>query len=293
MDANGQRFWMLADDAQWNRWGEPPHLHYDGERRLLRLASERAGIVWPDRQAEALSQLERIPQTLDVFGTRARWDAATGAVVASGALAGETPIFAPSGGEAPSDLAMGYDGILYMALGGRVVMVDRRERWAPVSLAAAGFTAWRLAPDPAGGVWVLDRINGRVGRVTGEPLPERPWAVPAPSTFRPCEENPDPPRLTVAAAAIPGNEMVIAIACSPEGRVGVLTWTTDGDARVHHLVATDGYAPAITLVGAPVQSRLALEHRDRGPAGRRRRGAGVRRRQRGRRRERDQHTAAR
>jgi phage tail-like protein len=250
MDANGQRFWMLADDAQWNRWGEPPHLHYDGERRLLRLASERAGIVWPDRQAEALSQLERIPQTLDVFGTRARWDAATGAVVASGALAGETPIFAPSGGEAPSDLAMGYDGILYMALGGRVVMVDRRERWAPVGLAAAGFTAWRLAPDPAGGVWVLDRINGRVGRMTGEPLPERPWAVPAPSTFRPCEENPDPPRLTVAAAAIPGNEMVIAIACSPEGRVGVLTWTTDGDARVHHLLATDGYAPAITLVGA-------------------------------------------
>jgi len=250
MDANGQRFWMLANDDQWNRWGEPPHVHYDGERRSLRLASERVGVTWPDQLSDATSALERIPRAMDAFDTHARWDPDTGAIVASGALPGDTPIISPTGGEVPSDLAMGYDGILYIALGGRVVMVDRRGRWAPVSLAVAGFTAWRLAPDPGGGAWVLDRTSGRLGRVTGQPLPERPGVVPAPSTFRPCEENPDPPRLSIeAAATVPGNEMVVAIACGPDGQVGVLTWVADADARARRVVA-GGYAPPVTLLGA-------------------------------------------
>jgi phage tail-like protein len=251
MDANGQRFWMLADDAQWHRWGNPSHVHYDAERRSLRLASERADVEWPDRQTEALSRLEQVPQTLDQFGTRARWNPGTGAVVASGALVGDTPIFVPATGEVPGDLALGYDGILYVALGGRVVLVDRRNRWAPFVVESAGFVAWRLAPDPGGGVWVLDRVHGSLARVMGQPLPERPWAVPAPSTFRPCEENPDPPRLNVeAAAVIPAGEMVVAIACSPGGRVAVLTWTADGDARVRRLASAGDYAAPVTLAGA-------------------------------------------
>jgi phage tail-like protein len=250
MDANGQRFWMLADDAQWHRWGEPAHVQYDGERRSLRLASERGTVTWPDRPAEALSRLERVPETLDGFGTRARWDPGAGAVVASGALAGDASIFVPSGGEAASDLAMGFDGILYVALGGRVVMIDRRQRWAPVSVTAPGFTAWRLAADPAGGAWVLDRVGGRVGRLTGQPLPERPGVVLAPSTFRPCEENADPPRLTVTPATVPGNEMVVAIACGPGSQVAVLTWMAEGDARLRRLDGAGGYTEPVTLTGA-------------------------------------------
>lgn len=249
MDANGLRFWMLADDAHWHRW-TTSDVHYDGERRSLRLASKRASLQWPDHPAEAVSALERVPQTLDSFETRARWDAATGTVVASGALAGETAIFVPTGDEVPSDLAMGYDGILYIALGGRVVMLDRRDRWAPFNVDAPGFVAWRLAPDPHGGVWVLDRVKGRLARLTGQPLPERPSAVPASSTFRPCEENPDPPRLAVVAAVIPGGEMVVAIASGPDGQVGVLTWVAGGDARLRRLGAGGDYVPPVTLLGA-------------------------------------------
>ena len=71
-----------------------------------------------------------------------------------------------------------------------------------MSVSAAGFVPWRIAADPDGGVWVLDRQNGKLGRVQGMPLPDAPVREYSPDTFRPCEENPDPPRLTVLGPAI-------------------------------------------------------------------------------------------
>jgi phage tail-like protein len=248
MDANGLRFWMLADHQDWQ--GDD-HITYDDTSRALQLRSTRVLPPLPatpvlEETAEA--RVEQVPQTRDAFGTRAYWDAVRGAVMSTGALPDAVPIYVPAAGEQPTSLAMGYDGVLYMAIGGGVVLQDRRDRWEPVALTAAGFTAWRLAADPQGGVWAVDRQQRRLARVHGLPRPTRPYGPYAPSTFRPCEENPAPPRLDVLdTATFPDATRVVALACSPAGRVAVLIWAADGTARLSCLTQTGTFAAPITL----------------------------------------------
>jgi phage tail-like protein len=256
MDANGLRFWMLADERHYRLHGDPPGVQYDPERRSLRLASQRPlppppDVEEPGSEAEAISRVERVPQTRDGYGTRAYWDADVGAVMATGALPSAVPIFEPPAGETVTDLAMGYDGVLYLAEGGRVVLQDRRDRWDPVTLEAEGFEAWRLAADPTGGVWILDRAHRQLARVQGLPLPCRAYGAYAPTTARPCEENPDPPWLTIWAAAewLP-DEAPVAIACSPEGRLAVLNWVDGEDAAVRCLGRDGKWSPSTRLIGA-------------------------------------------
>jgi phage tail-like protein len=258
---------MLADKESWKLLEEVPHVQYDRERRSLRLVSERdlevAGdpaqpldpAIESDMRVRAQLRLASVPATRDEFGTFAFWDAPTRTVMAAGAVPGAVPIFVPSGPAIATDLAIGYDGVLYMAIDGRVVMQDRRDRWDPLTLSApdeaAPFQAWRLAAAPDGGAWVLDRENRKLARVRGLPFPTRPFGGYSPETFRPCEENPDPPNLTVLAVALPGNEEAVAITCSPEGRVAVLTWRDlVSDARVRCLTASGEFQEPIELMGA-------------------------------------------
>jgi len=264
MDVNGLRFWMLADEQDWKLLEEIPHVQYDRERRSLRLASERdldalADLAPPIDAAtesalrqKAQLRLVWVPRTRDQFGTFASWDAHSRTVMASGAVPGAVPIFVPPGPGVATDLAIGYDGVLYMAIDGRVVMQDRRDRWDPVTLEAAGFKAWRLAAAPEGGVWVLDRENRKLARVHGLPLPTRPFGDYSPETLRPCQENPDPPRLTIATGAVlPANEDPVAIACNPEGTVAVLAWRDAViNARIRCLGANGQFQDAVDLMGA-------------------------------------------
>ncbi|NJN84071.1 MAG: phage tail protein [Caldilineaceae bacterium] len=182
--------------------------------------------------AEAL--LQRVPFTRDRCGGRAFWDANEGAVLASGLIAGATPIFRPEETAAPSDLTTGFDGVLYLAVEGRVALVDLRGRWSPVSVALDGFVAWRLAADPMGGVWVLDREKSQLARVRGLPLADHSIAgIPA-DALRPCEENPDPPRLTRFPLALTPGDNPVALACQPEtGALALLCWTEEDDAVVY------------------------------------------------------------
>ncbi|HJZ81112.1 MAG TPA: hypothetical protein VKD91_12230, partial [Pyrinomonadaceae bacterium] len=157
MDANGLRFWMIADAGQW-RIGDASGVEYDTECKTLRLASERTSAPGSDDlpdEARSRSLVEVSPQTIDAFGTRAFWDDAGKAVVATGARPGNVPILLPPADSWPSDLAIGHDGVLYlaMAIEGSVTMLDLRGNWSVVSLSAIEFTAWRLAADPQGGVW--------------------------------------------------------------------------------------------------------------------------------------------
>jgi phage tail-like protein len=256
MDANGLRFWMLADKKQWLLHGDPPHLQYDTRHRSLCLQSERQpstlpGTAGSGAREAAVSALERIPQTRDSYGTRAYWETVSETIMATGALPDAIPLFKPPPGEIPSDLAMGYDGVLYMAIGGRIVMLDRQDRWRPVTLAVAGVTAWRLAADPGGGVWILDRTHRQLARLQGLPLPDRLSGVYAPDIFRPCEENPDPPRVSVWTNALwDPIEEPVAIACSPEGRLAVLNWLAGGEAHLRCLGQNDTWLPPIRLLGA-------------------------------------------
>ena len=273
MDANGLSFWMLADVyrrrpdgsvfrtadgpvfADWKPVATPSHLDVDETRRVLRLASERSGpSVTPpaDARAVATGLLDLVPMCLDGFGTYAVWRADQGHVMAGGALAGEVSLGTPAA--PPTDLAMGYDGVLYAAAGGAVVMLDRRERWQPVAVTLEGFFPWRLAADPAGGVWALDRAHRRLARLTGLPFPDRPYAPHAASAFRPDQENPTPPRLRVLPdVSWPAEEQPVALACLGSDDVVVMGWTDDGDSCVRRLTAAPGaqaLGPRITLEGA-------------------------------------------
>jgi phage tail-like protein len=280
MDANGLRFWMIASAHQWRTASlhpdsGPAHTEYDQEHHGLRLASERnlASVSAREpNESNAFAALQMPPETEDGVGNRAFWDGKEGAVMATGALPENktssdpsshlakrsVPIFYPPPGTEPSDLAVGHDGVLYIALAprGEIVMVDLRRRWNYVVLRADGFAAWRLAADPSGGVWVLDRANGKLGRVEGLPLPPRPYGPYSPNTFRPCAENANPPRLTIyPPATLPeaDQETPIALDCSPVGQLALLSWK-----RKSPILHEPGYALIRLLsdegeFGLPVQ----------------------------------------
>ena len=134
-------------------------------------------------------------------------------------------------------------------------MLDRRERWDPVTLTATErgtvFKAWRLAASPSGGVWVVDRIQRKLAMVVGEPLPDRPGGPPAPDVFRPSPENPNPPRIIeFPAATWPDNEEAVAMACSAQGRPALLTWPAGADAAIRSSTSDGRFGPPSTLEGA-------------------------------------------
>jgi len=258
MDANQTKFWMLADERDWSL-AEDSNLAYDVEDRCLRLASQRTldsagsefGDGAPGVRTIAVKRLDRIPQARDAYGGRAFWSTAEHAVLATGAVPHAIAIFKPPPEQTPTDLAMGYDGVLYIALDGGVVLQDRRERWSSVGVRANDFVAWRLAADPSGGIWALDRTTRKLARVRGLPLPDRPFGDYSPNTFRPVEEDPDPPRLNVVESARwEDGEQPVAIASSPQGRLAVLNWVSGKPANIRCLNEDDTWGPPTELQAA-------------------------------------------
>ena len=254
MDANRQRFWLLAAARHW---APDEHLRFDHRRGTLRLASERLRDVDEDAaRAEALLSTRR--RAVDAFETWAMWrDAEPGVdpeepnappgIFAGGAVPGERRIFRSD--PPPDDFCVDVLGVLYLALDGAVVLHDLRDRWDDTSLTAADFTAGQLAAHPEGGVWALDRTRRALAQVTELPLPRRPYAPYGPGVFRPDEEDPRPPSIRVAAT-LDASLDPVALAVSPDGRVGVICWRADADAVLVRLDDQDRPLPPIELVGA-------------------------------------------
>jgi len=222
VNANRQRFWMLAGDGQWHREEDPATLRWDGARRVLRLAGRRSlpepedGI---DVMGTAASRLELPRRALDPYGSRAFWDEVNGAVrSATPGLPGDVIVAQPLVVDAVTDLCMGSDGILYLAVDGKVALHDPRQRWETAPVSNGKITAWRLAPRQEGGAWVLDRDHERLGMVRGQPLPHRPPAEYDPSTWRPVSEESDPPRLAeMFDLGLEPGEVPVGIASSVGG----------------------------------------------------------------------------
>ncbi len=182
-------------------------LYYCTKTNRLQLLSMRLGNPPLEDLAAASNLVETAPMTRDTFGNYARWDAIGAQVVAGGGGSGEIPIYTPPSGETVTDLAMGYDGILYIVAGGNLVLVDRQDRWPNFTLAVPGFKFWRLAALPNGGVLALDRTTPQLGTVTGTPLQTGPVDAPDPGILRSCQADANPPRMT-AQYPLPSTEIL-------------------------------------------------------------------------------------
>lgn len=233
MDANGSRFWQLAEAAAWPA---REHMAWDATCRSLSLASERTLAEPADAPAafsQAVSALERCPRSIDAHGAVAYWSEEAGAIMVSSRL--PEPVIALPLDSAPSDLAVGHDGILYVALASGILMHDLRQRWDDVLVTAPGFTPWRITSHHAGGIWAMERVSGRLARLTGRPLPHE---IPqtddyAPGVFRPAPENCHPPGLDLMPDLLwAANERPLALAEHSEGGLVLLSWRSDGEARV-------------------------------------------------------------
>ena len=191
-------------------------LGYCNRKKRLELRSVRTGSAPNENYAVAFELIEAVPMALDQFGTYARWDQASGLIYGGGAGPSdapppdEVPIYVPPQ-HTVSDLTMGYDGILYIAAGGSLILSDRRNRWPDFTLRVPDFNFWRLAALPQGGVVALDRNANQLGIVAGQPLQTGPADQPDPSVLRSCQANPNPPQI-VSRFALPAGERFIGIA---------------------------------------------------------------------------------
>lgn len=255
MDANGLRFWLLADRKDWQL---AENTTYDELNQRLRLRGEASELPTPPvDDTAALPRLERTPAALDGYGARAFVDGSH--IRVESGLPTPIDLLELPAGEAVSDLAMGYDGVLYVAIDGDLLLVDTRERWQPVRLHQDGLSVWRLAPASDGGVWLLDRTHRQLGRAVGLPLPNRVFRHYSPEVARPCEEDRDPPRfLAMASAHLPADETLVGLACNAQGVLALLSWndgpgveTEQAEARLRLL---DQHTEQFT---APVQLRGA------------------------------------
>jgi phage tail-like protein len=209
----------MDGDVTWSCKGPsqngPYGLYYCNRNNRLQLRSVRSGSPPEEIFADAEKMVEIVPTAQDQFGNYARWDPSSGLVFAGGSGPSdapppdEVPIYSPPKRNL-TDLVLGYDGILYLAVGGALTMVDRRNRWPDYTLTVPDFNFWRLAALPEGGILALDRSKPQLGKVSGQPLQTGPVDTPDPGILRSCEPNPNPPRI-ISRSALPP-EWFVALA---------------------------------------------------------------------------------
>src|ERR1051326_7220164 len=81
MDANRQRFWMIADEPQWTLTSG---VQFSRDSRRVTLLNSRplvptAATANAALQVTANQRLALVPTAVDAFGTSASWDGAGGA----------------------------------------------------------------------------------------------------------------------------------------------------------------------------------------------------------------------
>ena len=223
----------------------PNALYYCSKSKRLQLLSMRLGTSPAENFVHATALVETAPMARDSFGNYARWDAGSSTIKAGGSGPGEETIFTATGGQTVTDLAMGFDGILYIAMGGNLVMVDRRGRWPDFTLSQAGFNFWRLAALPQGGVLALDRTTPQLGTVTGAPLQVGPADVPNPGILRSCQQNPDPPRIS-ATYPLPASEVFVGLTVMDQQFV-LLSWGAASLTNTSSYLRTFSFTAGLSL----------------------------------------------
>jgi phage tail-like protein len=190
MDANGHRFWMLADRADYDLTAGECQIA-DGCLQLSGRVdlSDKAGT-----RKMAIDASNLPPVCVGHFDDWAFYDptqeyqAEAGAIVAGG-VDGETlPIHAIPEGAKIHDLAVDDQGVLRIA--GEfapdqkgVFISDMRKRWSDAIEVDLGGE-----PDRVAGKWVLERKTGRVWHETGDALADLAQRSYADHIFRPNPE---------------------------------------------------------------------------------------------------------
>jgi len=258
MDANGLKFCLLADEVHWHLPGEPPALQYDARRRSLHLARQRRELNLAEARAVAAERLELVPQARDSHGNRSWYDTDLLRIMVTGVNGPPQVVYGLDADAGLTDMALGDDGVLYLAVDGAVIMHDQRQRWRDAVVSAEDFSAWRLSPAPGGGAWVLDRDERQLARLSGYPVSDRARRTYTAEVNRPCNENVNPPRLVVMnKVAWPAQETVVALACSLAGELVCLSWLSDGEAVLRQLTEEFELSAAMTLLGSESPYSLA------------------------------------
>lgn len=229
MDANQQRFWVALGGRVWvPTESQTVETHRD----FLRLAKVRPERPLAEDTAVAEERLKLVPGARDPLGGRAWYDAGEKAIFATSAGLPPTKLLDVAG--QVTDFALGFDGYLYIAAGGQVTVRDPLGRYPEITPELpAGFTAWRLAPDPRGGAWVLDRSHKKLARLHGRLFPADPVGGFPDDMFRPQPENPSPFRFELLADGWLGaEEDPVAIAVGSELGAAVLVWKPDNRCHV-------------------------------------------------------------
>ena len=151
------------------------------------------------------------------------------------------------------DLAMSLRDIVFVADQG-LVLLDTRGRFLARRVALpGGFSARRLAADPAGGVYVFDTAAKRLLRVDGQPQSVTGvQRLRGRETFAAVDLNPDP--VTVREfgdARLPSDETALDLACNAAGTLLLLTRTASG-ARLRALTTQGRWSDAVA-VARPAQ----------------------------------------
>lgn len=246
MDVNGLPMWQisgrrafgLAADAQ------PPQaavdLHFRDEAGHLQLARRQPVPSLAEDQTFARAAVAAPSPVADGLGGFGWWDFGEGKFKASGFAPGSVdlplPLPDPPSLQAPEDIALGSDEMLYAARDGAIVMRDIRDRWPVAQARKPGFRAHLLSPAPGGGVWAFDRVARKLARLGGYPLRFTGLRDPDPNRFEPVEPNRNPPRLGVLRGArLPDAFEAVAMATSEAGQLAILAWEMDEDAAVFTL----------------------------------------------------------
>lgn len=246
MDVNGLPMWQfggrrafgLAADSQ------PPHsavdLHFKDEAGHLQLARQQPVPALAEDQTFARAAVAAPSPVADGLGGFAWWDFGEGKFKASGFAPGSVdlplPLPEPPSLQAPEDIALGSDDVLYAARDGAIVMRDVRDRWPPALARKTGFRAHLLAPRPGGGVWAFDRVGRSLARLSGYPLRFAGLRDVDPNRFEPVEPNRNPPRLrALRGARLPDSFEAVAMATSQGGQLAILAWEMDEDAALFTL----------------------------------------------------------
>ncbi|MCB9742409.1 MAG: phage tail protein [Alphaproteobacteria bacterium] len=278
MDVTGASFLILTGAEAFTPAEDPDRVSWDEAGACLRLASQESAPALTEDAALAEALRERPPGVMDGFG-------GLGQVVevadGEGSSAGDEllvlhhdvdsgemlPPRVVLSAETITGVAIDDQGFMTAAADGQLLVRDSRTQgeptqgWQTVDVvrltgdASLSLAAWRVAPRPGGGAWILDRDQGQLltwfGKVSRAQTP-RDYV---PGTFRPVFDDVDTVEVRAPQRGGFDGDTPAGLACSPEGRVVVLGLREDPDtaealdARLHLFDADGRLLRRVVLLG--------------------------------------------